>query len=70
MSDITKKIRNDLNLMSPSDGTPVGAQFDMTTHLARKLAQDRQIGATSEAALYDGGDLTHDLRNYLRDVPD
>ena len=69
MTDITKKILNDLDAYG-GGATPVGAQPDLTTWLARKLAQDRQIGATSEAAVYDGTDLTPDLRTYLNDVAD
>ena len=68
MVDITKKILNDLD--GYGGATPVGAQPDLTTWMARKLAQERQLGATSEAALYDGDDIQEELRNYLRDVAD
>ena len=70
MTDITKKLLTDLDLMAPTNGTPVGAKPDMTTWMARKLAQDRQIGATSEAPLYDGTDIQEEVQIYLRDLPD
>ena len=70
MSDITKKVLNDLDLYAPTNGTPVGAQPDLTTWMARKLAQDRQIGATSEPVLYDGDDVQDELRTYLNEVAD
>ena len=61
--DITKNIMNDLNLYVGA--TAVGAQPDLTTWLARKIAQDRQVGATSEPALYAGNDILDDLRTWL-----
>ena len=63
--DITKNIMNDLDLYRPADGTPVEAQVDLTTWLARKIAQDRQVGATSEPALYAGNDILDDVRTWL-----
>ena len=70
--DITKYILSDLDLYVGA--TPVGAAVpntlphDLTTWMARKIAMERQIGATSEAALYDGTDLTPDVRNYLNNL--
>ena len=62
--DITKYILSDLNLYVGA--TPVGAKAqDLTTWMARKLAVQRQIGATSEAALYDSDDVQDELRTYL-----
>ena len=61
--DITKNIMNDLNLYVGA--TAVGAQVDLTTWLARKIAQDRQVGATSEPALYAGNDILDDVRTWL-----
>jgi len=68
MPDITGKILNDLDQYA--NGTAVGAQPDLTTWLARKLGQDRVLGATSEATLYDGDDIVDDLRTYLNGVAD
>jgi hypothetical protein len=72
MTDITKKLRNSLATAYRDGANNIGAEPDMTTWMARKLAQQRATEATSnpEVPLYDGGDLTHDARNYLRDVPD
>ena len=61
--DITKYILSDLNLYVGA--TAVGEKPDLTTWMARKLAVERQIGATSEAALYDGDDAQDELRTYL-----
>lgn len=69
MTDITKKLLQDLDTMT-SGATRVGASTDLTTYLARKLAQQRQLGATSEAALYDGDDVTDELRTYLNGLAD
>ena len=64
--DITKYILSDLNLYVGA--TAVGAKPDLTTWMARKIAMQRQIGATSEAAVYDGTDLTPDVRTYLNNL--
>ena len=65
--DITKYILSDLNLYVGA--TPVGAKAqDLTTWMARKIAMERQIGATSEVAVYDGTDLTPDVRTYLNNL--
>ena len=61
--DITKNIMNDLDLYVGA--TAVGAKVDLTTWLARKIAQDRQVGATSEPALYAGNDILDDVRTWL-----
>ena len=69
MVDLTKKLLQDLDTMT-SGASRVGASTDLTTYLARKLGQQRQVGATSEAVIADGTDLTPDLRTYLNQVPD
>ena len=69
MTDITKKLLQDLDTMT-SGATRVGASMDLTTYMARKIAQQRQLGATTEVPIYDATDLTPDLRTYLNQVPD
>ena len=68
MSDITKKLLNDLDTFGGA--SPVGAAPDLTTWLARKMAVEVQPGATSEVPLYDGDDVLDELRTYLNTVAD
>jgi len=71
MSDITKKVLNALATAYRDGANNIGAQPDLTTWMARKLAQDRQLLTSSpEVPLYDGSDLTPDLRTYLNGVAD
>ena len=66
-ADTTRKILDDL---TASYNGLIGAQPDLTTWLARKLAQSRATEATTTAVLYDGDDIQEEVRNYIRDLGD
>jgi hypothetical protein len=64
--DITRKMLNDLH--ASYNGT-IGAQPDLTTWMARKLAQSRSLSTTT-VVLYDGDDLVDEVRTYLNALAD
>lgn len=73
MVDISKKVLNDLRLIYPS----VGANPDLTTLFARKLAQDRQLSTSAAGAasptdgtLYAGNDIENEAAAYFKNVSD
>lgn len=76
MVDITKKILNDLAAeYGNAADNPIGANPDLTTWIVRKAGQSRKAELTSATTdvttpLYDGTDLTPDVRTYLNEVPD
>ena len=71
MSDITKKLLNDLADAYQDGANNIGAQADLTTWMARKVAQDRQLSTSNpEVVVYDGSDITPDVRTYLNGVAD
>ena len=65
MADANAKLVQALAIIYPN----VGNTTDLTTRLARKLAQDRQL-STSDATLWDGKDETPKLRTYINSLPD
>mgnify|MGYP001608596227 CR=1 FL=1 len=67
--DTTRKLLDDLTASYRDGANNIGAQPDLTTWLARKLAQDRQA-LTSTATLYDGDDVEDELRTYVNALAD
>ena len=63
--DVNQKLYNDL-----ATKENIGATPDLTTRLARRLAQDRQLGATTTVPLYDGDDVLDELRTDLNGLAD
>mgnify|MGYP001617186370 FL=1 len=66
-ADTTRKLLDDL---TASYNGLIGAQPDLTTWLARKLAQSRATEATTTAVLYDGDDILDEVRTYVNALAD
>lgn len=63
--DVNQKLLNKLRQLyaEPAKG------YDLTTLMARKSAQDKQA-STSDPTLWDGKDITDDVRTFLNGLAD